>query len=294
MGAHNFEHTIYTDSDMETAYRKAVEDARTEHGLDPYNGTISTTEGAVLSPLHTDNPTPEDQIDWNKISERLDHLDKWSHCEALPIFKVVAPQTERVGFFTVEVSVASGLLAGSPYDPHLLEALQAAFTKEIHKRIRNDGQLTMEPDYRGEVRTVTTGRTYKDYTASYWAHQILQAPKATTRATKGHTETRYFVIKAGEGSLPRWESGHPSQAEARAALPAALPASRGWDQSPTASYEVIAMTRRVGGEPLVTHSLDAASGKTTRVRVRGQVSEVIEPAQMTRQKGWVFYGWAAS
>lgn len=293
MGSHNFDCTIYTDADMETAYREAVADAEIEFGHEPYNGTISTTEGAQLSPLHTGTPTLESQIDWDRLTDRLDHLNKWGPCEALPILRVVPARTEQIGTITIETNLPSDLLQGTHYDPTMHAAMEDALTKEVHKRIRRDGQLECEPDYLGRSRTVETGRTHKDYKVSYFAHQVAQAPKTTTRATKGRTETKYFVLPEGASNLPRWDSGYPTQAEARAALPMTLPSSRGWDQSPRAAFEVISMTRRVGGHPLVTHTLDAATGKTTRVKITGHVWRVTEPEQTTDQKGWLFYGMAA-
>ena len=45
MGVHNF-FCYGKGTDLKTAYRQAVEQAYFESGHDPYNGTISTTNGA--------------------------------------------------------------------------------------------------------------------------------------------------------------------------------------------------------------------------------------------------------
>lgn len=273
MGAHNFETTIYTSKTVDAAYQEAVDLALYENGHEPYNGTISTTEGVALSPLANGDgtPTPEDQIDWRAINKRLDHLNKWEHCEALPIAKVIDPRTEYRGSLTAEVRVNSDLLTNGTLR-ELEAALEAALTRHLRRCIRVDQQISLDPDYRGQA-TVLHATDPGAYTATHWGHQIAQEPKATTRATKGKTETRYFVLPAGATQMPAWDTGHPSQAAARAALPTTLPSSRGWDQSPRAEYEVISMTRRVNGDPLVTHTLDAATGKTTAVNVRGHVHE---------------------
>lgn len=47
MGATDFIQTAY-GKDVQDAYRQAVNRARDQHGSDPYNGTISTTNGVAL------------------------------------------------------------------------------------------------------------------------------------------------------------------------------------------------------------------------------------------------------
>jgi hypothetical protein len=46
MGAHDFVVFVEGD-DLDAAYRRAVDDATFRCGHDPYNGTISTTNGAI-------------------------------------------------------------------------------------------------------------------------------------------------------------------------------------------------------------------------------------------------------
>lgn len=50
MGAHNFHVDAYGET-ADEAYREAVDEAWYDYGHDPYNGTISTTDGFVLIPL---------------------------------------------------------------------------------------------------------------------------------------------------------------------------------------------------------------------------------------------------
>lgn len=288
MGSHTFEDTIYTDLPMQDAYREAA--ARDGYGV------ISTTGGVALSPLANGGgtPTPEDQVLFlsKAINERLDYLEKWGHCEALPVSRVIPPLTEWVGTVTAEVRISSDLLTNGT-NHELRTELEAELSKHVRRSVRTDQRITLDPDYRSEAPVVAATNP-DDYEVDYWVHQVAQEPKVTTRATKGKTETRYFVLPAGAREMPAWGTGHPSQAEARAALPATLPSSRGWDQQPRAEYEVISMTRRVTGDPLVTHTLDATTGKTAAVKVSGHVRQVITPAKATGETGWLFYGWAAS
>jgi hypothetical protein len=49
MGAHDFTKFVPGEQDASTAYKQAVDQALFEHqGYDPYNGTISTTEGFMV------------------------------------------------------------------------------------------------------------------------------------------------------------------------------------------------------------------------------------------------------
>ena len=48
MGAHDFTNFVAGDMAVGDAYTMAVELAHYEHGHDPYNGTISTTQGCFV------------------------------------------------------------------------------------------------------------------------------------------------------------------------------------------------------------------------------------------------------
>jgi len=53
MGSHTFQHTVLGKGmTPEKAYTTLVSDALHSAGHDPYNGTISTTEGFVTAKLH--------------------------------------------------------------------------------------------------------------------------------------------------------------------------------------------------------------------------------------------------
>lgn len=292
MGAHNFETVIYTTASMEDAYHQAVADALHDAGHDPYNGTISTTSGVRLSPLATGKPLPDHKIDYSALGERLDYLSKWEDCEALPILRSIPAERERVGTVDVDVTVPSELFDSGPYEPKTLAALEAAATTEVRKRIRSTGKLETHVFGKDSMVTPVPGDA-KEYEVSFMGQAlIVQQPKASTRATKGKTETRYFIINPKMPTLPDWEQGHATQAAARAALPTALSRSaaqwRGRE-----SFSIIAMTRRTGGEALVEHTVDARAGARTKVRVGVTVHRLVKPAQVTDEAGWLFYGWAA-
>lgn len=296
MGACNFEHIIYTTEDMNSAYRMAVEDALHEDGHEPYNGTISTTAGVHLSPLATtSNPLPESQIDWEAISGRLDHLNKWEDCEALPILRTEPPKLDNLpGTLTVEASIPSEVVRDSKGDGYrnpLATTLHEAVNREVRKLLRSGSALTMK-DYAGRTHTAPLRGAAKDYRVSVVNYQVAQSPKATSQATKGATETRYFILpmqtgRVGNQVMPAWDTGYSTQAKARAGLPQTL--ERRWQ----ADFEIVSMTRRADGQGLVAHSLDSLAAKTVKVAITANVSRVLEPGRVTDERGWMFYGWAA-
>lgn len=291
MGSHNFEETIYTNADMDTAYREAVEQARYEFGAEPYNGTISTTAGVRLSPLAANGPTREDQISWESISGRLDHLNKWGECEAIPILRVENARTEELGQMDATMTVPSELLSTAGHG----DALSALLTKELRKTARTAGAVQAR-DWAGKSKTIPLPETPASYQAQFSLARIVQKPRVTTRATTGKTVTRYFILPAdNRRQMPAWESGHPTQAAARAALPQDLSSQHVFNGSHTsASWQIIAMTRREDGSPLVTHEVDATAGKTVKATLTGRVQQVLSPSKATGERGWLFYGWAAS
>lgn len=298
MGSMTFETTVYTTADMNAAYNGAVADALHDFGADPYNGTIATTGGVELSPLTSDGtPIPEDQIDQDAMAERLNHLTKWENCEAIPVLRSAPEERETLpGQITVEVTVDSALVidSGDPgfYSSELRQALTDAATTEVRRRISQSGGVAMRKWNQTE-QWVETPRPANEYTTRLrGGMNIIKKPKVATHATKGTTETRYFVHREGDTQLPPWRTGFSSQAAARAGLPGSL-SEKGQRGLGRESYSIFAMTRRVTGEPLVEHSVDAVAGAKTTVEVSVEVSRLVKAAQPTQERGWVFYGWAA-
>lgn len=293
MGMSNFETTVYTTKSMRDAYDEAVEEARYYAGADPYNGTISTTNGVVASPLSS-TPIREDQIDQDAISKRLDYLGKWGHCEALAIKEVQEAQYREVGVIDVEARMPSALFEdGSDYGERRKEA-QKVFLREVRKTLKAGEAIhLLHPTLGRTANTVTADEV--DLSALE-VHQVVATPEArgyttSTQATGGRTETRYFILREGQSEMPRWESGYASQADARAHLPK-TPSGR--SQAPRERYEVISMSRRASGEALVTHEVSLSQrGKTVPVRLKGRLMECTQKARVTGRKGWFFYGWVA-
>lgn len=286
MGASNFEDRVYGVDNLTEAYEQAVADALTEYGHEPYNGTISTTSGVVPSPLNTGKPIREDRIDWEAVSKRLDRLHKWENCEALRIAEVTPARTEDFGSVDIEVKIPSD----TPQ-----EDIRAAVLAEVNKvlvRWRRSGhKATYKIDWRGNTTTRVLDKD-TDYTVfSLGVPEVVSEAKTTTKATSGKTVTKYFILPVGRNFIPDWSKGYPTQAAARAALPTGNADSV---QGVVQSWEIISMSRREDGSPLVTHEVDLrGSRKSTTYKASVNVHRIVTPAKPSGRTGWLFYGWAA-
>lgn len=294
MGAHNFDLTVYTTKSMQDAYEEAVEQALYEDGHEAYNGTISTTCGVVRSPISA-TPIREDQTPDGAVSERLHHLNKRDVCEALPIKRVEPPQYRDIGVIEVEARMQVDLIgADAPYEERRV-AMTKTFLREVRKALKAGKVFDFVQPTFGSANTKSAIPKGMDLSALD-VHQLVMTPearglKASTRATSGRTETRYFILSEGQHEMPRWAAGFASQAEARARLPKKFRDSRVQRER----YEIVSMTRRVSGEALVTHELSLGErGKTVPVRLKGRLLECTAKAKVTGETGWLFYGWAAS
>ena len=79
MGAHNLAHTTVA-STMKEAYENAVSEAKSEHGHNAYNGTISTTDGFIdktarYESLVKNHGKHEGLSKWEE--EGWDETEKW-------------------------------------------------------------------------------------------------------------------------------------------------------------------------------------------------------------------------
>lgn len=83
MGSSNFG-TIQIGKfkDAQEAYREAVNLAVSYYGTNPYNGTISTTSGCIISHNHPKFGTNSFK-EWE--DKKLDDLSKWGNCIAVEI-----------------------------------------------------------------------------------------------------------------------------------------------------------------------------------------------------------------
>ncbi|KZF17787.1 hypothetical protein [Rhodococcus sp. EPR-134] len=253
MGGHDFHEVVYTNSDVEAVYEDLCAEAVLEYGNNGYNGTISTTRG--VNPVRV--PPMSLAAAFTLASDRVDGLDKWNACEAIPLLEERQPVYENDGRVTVSLQVP-----WSVYSDH--DAMRSALGKKL-------------------------GRS-ADEVADWFliARETTVTRRAKITATSGPRETRHFVVSSNQNQLPAWALGHRTQAAAREALKgigANLLAE-------TVELEVISITRRVDGQPLVKATLTAKD-----VNAKASVSlqrKTCDGFLGTKQAGWLFYGWAAS
>jgi hypothetical protein len=267
MGSHSFQTVRYTTDSAQVTYRAVCEDAAYERGHDGYSGTIATTHGVRVVGA-TPMTRAEAQV---IIDQRIDQLSKWDVCEAISLVAETPTEYEPMGTRQVTITVP-----GAVYNDETL--LRKALAKEL-----STIEVKIKPENIDRHRLASSEGIPRRF--------LLDAtPKVTAVAPKEKTETRFFIITASDQRMPRWEDGHATQAEARAALPTLL--RRDWGSIPTVECEIISMTRRVTGEPLVKATVEA---KTVTATFDVDLHKVSKKATRgTTHAGWVFYGWAAS
>lgn len=260
MGACLFQEPYYGPADAATAYRSLVDEWLFECGHDPYNGTISTTDGVSVV---SDKPMSLAEAK-KYITGRLDGLSKGA-CEAVALQQ---PQEWVSDDEPHRVSLSV------PFDTYMSkQAMQVAMGKALDvapERVED----WHDPGFGNNPDTFKVNSTVK-----------AVAPKA-------QRETRYFVLR-NRFECPRWERGYPTQAAARAAAQkvsngSCLP-ERG---SRSVTVEIVSMTRRSGGVPLVEVTYTPKSVDVTlEVTLRTKTGPVPDP---TVRRGWLFYGMAAT
>lgn len=261
MGSGNFERTYYGSLSAEAAYRDLCDDARAEYGHSTTNGTIATTEGVIV----VDSPPLTLAQARAVANPRLDHLQKWEPCEALPLVKETAAQWAPLPPQDVTLT-----LSGADYNDY--EKVRRALAKAL--------KVTPEQVERFRVLDPNT----------YCPRMTVEA-RVQAEAPGEKTETRYFVMTDRIQTVPPWESGHPSQAAARAALDKVLRYD-GHYGVPPVEVEIIGVTRRASGAPLVKATVSARKITATFTVSLGRL--VSEATAGTKHAGWYFYGWVAS
>lgn len=244
------------------AYKTLCTEARMEYGHDPYNGTIATTDGVRVV-----QSTPVTRDEAHKIeSERCDDLNKWDLCEAVALVEESFDEWETTRQETVEMT-----FSGADWrDP---EKVRASIAKV----------LKVKPEQ------VEAWNARGDSTNAYRPRVQVEA-KVEAKAPKEKTETRFFVIPSSHAKMPAWEHGYPSQSKAREALPSSLRYGPG-EAVEAVNVEIISMTRRVTGEPLVQATVSA---KTVTATLNVSLRTLVKKGKVgTKQVGWLFYGWAA-
>ncbi|NKS56250.1 hypothetical protein GS504_01305 [Rhodococcus hoagii] len=255
MGATSFENHTYSTSDADAAYEELTHAANFEHGHDPYNGTISTTEG-----FHVVHKAPMTLGQaYQHMTANIERADKWGPALAVPLLPRDA-YTIRVRQLTVKHPAIDACRSGTYWD-----RLEARRLEAVRESVSlRDGEVIES------IRATDQKAQHKD------VHSV----------SKGARETRYFVVGDG-GRLPSWEEGHATMSIARAAARARLELLYA-SFSPEAAVEVVGITRRSGGEAL-------ARSVRTRVATHETVKvEVARIRSTDTIGGWFFYGFAAT
>lgn len=299
MGACEFESVVWGDQSMVSAYDEAVRDALFEHGNDPYSGTIATSRGARLAPWKADE-TPlcspsgihQDVALLDFMSGRLNHLRKWGHCEAIRVAEMVPAETTFLGYAVVDIEMSAEDYASEDKGRRIYDSVNAALARARRKAGREGTEpvLTVMGRHRGvEPVEVVNDENVRVLPHSVPVVREVLSAKSTTAATKGKTETRYFILDLSQRKplLPDWERGFPSQAAARAALPAT-------SVSGAEAYDIVSMTRRVGGAALVEYRATPTRTSKVSLRVHASLERVDVPARRGERTGWLFFGWGAS
>lgn len=89
MGAHNFHHQEHGETPDE-AYSSAVNDALHYSGHNPYNGTISTTNGFIV--INREEGETIDEWASRVLDDR--RINKWDACACTP-----DPEKEKLWHF---------------------------------------------------------------------------------------------------------------------------------------------------------------------------------------------------
>lgn len=313
MGAAGFTE-IATGPNAKDAFSQIRDEARYEYGHGGYSGTIAEKGSFELV---TNQPVPEEVAEvmaQELMATRFG--DKWGPAGAIPIVRgtrkvavtglTYRPATEEL----VDVVMAQGQL---PKDEKVEAAYPVAYSM-ARDGTRQDvtAEVTItrtRPMVRAERITVTipasgadgAQRDTHDLAASEAKKQvrlrkgesIVSTPrsiglqpvtgKATAVAPKGKTLTRYVVI--GLRGHDTWATGFDTQAQARAWALEALEAV----SQPYRDVDVIAITRRADGQPLVRIT------KPVR-KVTVEVEVLIRTAAplLAKPDAWLFFGYASS
>lgn len=242
-----------------------MDDARIEYGSEPYNGTISTTNGVTV--MHS---TPTSSAGAHRLADQLlDKTAKWGAAGAIPLAESRPPVEKELKLRVRGPIVDSG----------------RRYQKEFIEQVVDAAKLTASQCI---TRTDVKGQHWD----GTFDNTVKITAKVTAAATQGASATRYFVIP-GDGQNSQhpawfannWDHGHPTQAAARAAAVETLSRSTG---AANQTLTVVAHTLREDKEPLVR--IERAV-KAVEVTVVVTIADT-EPASPKRI-GWLFFGWAA-
>lgn len=152
MGSHGFTtHVSFKElggkHDVQTAYRHAVDQALVEYGNEPYNGTISTTNGVTIHDRHI--RSLNEAYDFG-CGDALDRYQKWESCGAIAVGEV---PTGKARTITRTITLT---------DPENTYGLPMDRLKELLKPSLKDGEVVITAKVEDEVfkwkKTVTRAK----------------------------------------------------------------------------------------------------------------------------------------
>jgi hypothetical protein len=266
MGSQSFS-IVANGSNLNEAFRSAVENARWEYGNGGYTGSLAEKSDVIAI---TSTPMSEQaaaELAHSLIDSsdpRID--DKWGPAGAIPIDTNLTSRVEKV---TVVVSAAE-VEAAKTGQKSFSDALRDAAKAKLPKRVARQGERVLSVSAR--VTSVS-----------------VRKPRAV--AAEGKPVTRYVV--SGPGSAhPNWKTGFATQAQARAyALElAGTPLTRiPFGSIADEAWEVAAVSRRDTGAALVRveRVVDKYTVEATAVL------EKSAPAN-AKASAWLLFGWASS
>lgn len=287
MGASSLIETYwgYGPNDMEAAYKKAREEAVDEFGRSSYSGSLATTHGVYLSRFSKKTPTSEYTISNDMVDSILSRTEKRGPVEAIYV--------SEYNYSPHYINAPSLRLRITPGDNELDYSFVHDYNDKVVKEIRDEVKsiirvkiMKMIKD--GEIKLPDGAVLGKNAELEVAVNRIrtVQAQKKTrTVTTDGQRLTKYFIVNSDYETMPKWDDGFASQAEARKNLNDKLPIG--------SSQEIIAITRRDTGEGLVNHQVTGYKNKTVEVEVNPHVTVMVSDGKEQRT-GWMFVGWGAS
>jgi hypothetical protein len=223
MGACDFRH-YEPGTYLQDAYRTAVRNATDEFGSDGYNGTISTTNGAVLGTRQAMT-----RLEANRFAD--DHLDdckKWENAGAVAVL-----------------------------DDSCVQARVVEVTATLPGGLEWEGRRKALDDAAAQVTLKASERVFG------WEQPApgVRTTKTSVRATAGKTVTRYYAVAVEHGGRAVGpKEGFASQAEARAYAKQLIESPSAFG-SLANEIHVEGRIRRESGEPLVIARRDVTSEK---------------------------------
>jgi len=261
MGSTSFTEVYYGKASAPDAYSELVSQALVEYGHDGYNGTISTTRGVSLVKVQ-----PMTVEAASALAEmRIEKLSKWDVCEAIPLVAETRAEYELWPDQEVHLTVT-----GAVYNDQAQLALAA------RKALGMNANLE-----------VTEVKIKVDRDAGYKRLGTVEK-RVVAEVPKEPAETRYFIT-AGPRTTYDWDEGYPTQAAARADLGKVL--RYDYNGIPDVEAEIVGLTRRKSGAPLVKATVSAKKVTGTFVVKTRRLTK--RATAGTERAGFFFYGWAA-